>query len=642
MSSPQCDSPSALMLLDIMRLSRPNIAATLRLLSRQAANAFSEYANENDDRVCYFITTEVDPDVVDPIIARGPLMTTRPLPTPPPPATSAGVSSHRMEISIVDALEQFGGVFSEHAVLDTMAFHINCTPWLLCTTWRRVSEIYSSLRRNDGDWESGFEAVPYPSSLMPHQCEKSSGLERRAPVCVTLMSPPLHVHLRPAPSGCKLTIAFTVGTANSMCALDECAKCEEVLFNTLPSGLVDLHMGPTTIDIMSIPPRDALVANSQRALLDRSKACDAEASAERSLEPFAATPASIASCFSSLPERRRVGACTHRCAVPENAICPTCSQIPVPIVWSIGPRFFASPELNGSIALNDGETILDLSGITNVFNFGDSFCAHSTVTEVILPRVISRDVLSGGLTVVTSGREGPGSAVTWEGEDILTLINDNLSDMSIPVGMVSMPLGPRSTFSSPCIVFSSVGSGFLQQCRYLHRLDLTPLTGVVTIGPDFMLGCQTIESLCLEPLQHVTQIGPRFLEGCSSLRALDFSLMNRLRVFPTGFLRNCSALAKIKLPTDISITNNAEKDTITIQGEFMCGCSKIEEVDFRCINTSIVFERIWMAPLKLFDRCYALTAVHFNSKSTTKRALAAIPKELHSKLGIKDDDCHVM
>lgn len=110
-----------------------------------------------------------------------------------------------------------------------------------------------------------------------------------------------------------------------------------------------------------------------------------------------------------------------------------------------------------------------------------------------------------------------------------------------------------------CEHITSVGDRFLERCRYITTLDLSPLSNATRINGSFLSGCRSLTQIDLSPLSNATRIGSAFLSSCSGLTSLDLSPLSNVTMIERFFLYWCDGLTSIKVPwTTIPTTDTAE------------------------------------------------------------------------------------
>ena len=122
----------------------------------------------------------------------------------------------------------------------------------------------------------------------------------------------------------------------------------------------------------------------------------------------------------------------------------------------------------------------------------------------------------------------------------------------------------------PCV--TTIGYGFLCNCKMLSEVDFTGLQAVTTIGDRFLSNCETLSKVDFTGMQSVTTIGDDFLSDCTSLSEVDFTGLQAVTTIGDRFLSNCTTLSKVDFTGMQSVT--------TIGGGFLYNCTSLSEVDF--------------------------------------------------------------
>jgi len=90
---------------------------------------------------------------------------------------------------------------------------------------------------------------------------------------------------------------------------------------------------------------------------------------------------------------------------------------------------------------------------------------------------------------------------------------------------------------------TAICDSFLERCKALPKLDLSPLQNVVSIGCEFLSWCSSLETVDLSPFSQVTSIGDSLLSHCLSLTAVDLTpLRNLITINASYWLCRCAEL----------------------------------------------------------------------------------------------------
>ena len=70
---------------------------------------------------------------------------------------------------------------------------------------------------------------------------------------------------------------------------------------------------------------------------------------------------------------------------------------------------------------------------------------------------------------------------------------------------------------------TAIAINFLEECKSLTTLDLTPFNNVTKIESSFLSGCKGLTTLDLTPLNKVKNVGTYFAADCTSLTSIYLS-----------------------------------------------------------------------------------------------------------------------
>ena len=148
---------------------------------------------------------------------------------------------------------------------------------------------------------------------------------------------------------------------------------------------------------------------------------------------------------------------------------------------------------------------------------------------------------------------------------------------------------------------TTIGDGFLANCGNLISIDLSSITQIKSIGDRFLLGCYNLRWIDLIPLSNITSIGNRFLSSCSNLDNIDLSPLSNITTIGDGFLANCANLISIELSSMTQIKS--------IGNRFLLGCINLKRIDLSLLSniTSISDE--------FLSDCINLTSINLSSSS---------------------------
>jgi hypothetical protein len=197
---------------------------------------------------------------------------------------------------------------------------------------------------------------------------------------------------------------------------------------------------------------------------------------------------------------------------------------------------------------------------------------------------------------------------------------------------------------SPFLRVASTGRSFLQGCSGLMAIHLTPLSHVTDIQASFLHGCSGLTTIDLSPLLHLRTVGHFFLKGCSSLTEIDLSPLSRIEVVQEGFLHGCNELAIIDLSPltqvmtigasfleecsgliTIEIGCLAEVSQVRAVGHsFLKGCLSLTMVDLRVLSGVALLLRDFL------HGCTGLTTIDFSHITS----LHSFPLELRARPGV--------
>lgn len=144
---------------------------------------------------------------------------------------------------------------------------------------------------------------------------------------------------------------------------------------------------------------------------------------------------------------------------------------------------------------------------------------------------------------------------------------------------------------SPLTHLTCIGDSFLCGCGALTALDLSPLAHVTSIGDSFLWGCDALTALDLSLLAHLTCIGDSFLrgcgrcflDGCRGLPTIDLSPMERVTSIGSWFVDCCSELTGLHLSPMERVTNIGEG--------FLDDCKRLANVSIIFSPTQLVLSR---------------------------------------------------
>ena len=232
--------------------------------------------------------------------------------------------------------------------------------------------------------------------------------------------------------------------------------------------------------------------------------------------------------------------------------------------------------------------------------------------------------------------------------------NSRLSDIDMTpvsqlVGKVQGPFlqgckGLSCVDLSPLVRVSEPGRGFLQGCSGLMVIDLSPLSSVTRIQSSFLHGCSSLTTIDLTPLDQVVSIGHSFLKGCSGLTDIDLRPLSRIKVAPECFLHGCNELTTIDLSPLTQVT--------TLGASFLEECSGLTTIEMGCLSevsqvgavghsflkgcfslTSIdlrVLSGVTMLPWQFLEGCTSLKTIDLGCMTSLRN----FPQELRTRAGV--------
>jgi hypothetical protein len=166
-----------------------------------------------------------------------------------------------------------------------------------------------------------------------------------------------------------------------------------------------------------------------------------------------------------------------------------------------------------------------------------------------------------------------GEGTTLEGDDLFCnafaaanktlLLGENLKEVNVPI--LSDCSGFTTLDLRPLSKLTLVGNAFLADCSGLTTLDLRPLSKLISVGNAFFYGCSGLTTLDFRPLSNLTSVGDAFLHACSGLTTLDLTPLSRLTSAGYFFLSDCSGLKRLDLQPLANLT--------AVGHGFLSGCS---------------------------------------------------------------------
>ena len=110
-------------------------------------------------------------------------------------------------------------------------------------------------------------------------------------------------------------------------------------------------------------------------------------------------------------------------------------------------------------------------------------------------------------------------------------------------------MGVKSIDLAPLRHVEVLPDYFLDGCKGLQEVDLSPLVGLREAGSFCLAWCTGIKSIDLTPLRAVEVLPEGFLNGCNGLEDVDLSPLVRLTEVCEECLQNCASVKTIRLPS---------------------------------------------------------------------------------------------
>lgn len=624
----------------IMDLLRPTVTTKLRHTCRQAAQGFANYVEAHDEYFPLDCKCLLLPNSVDASLRWVPFL---------PPVTSTKKARNsslirsalaraarrqwswcrgsekylpschvQLLVNILESIAKNGSPFFEGT------FHFSSIPLVPCASLvaaeaNHPSAAFRIPSTNEyisaTDVKAQLSAVSQQQHIhsdtprmdaIPLTCERAD--TDQPPLLLSLSSPPCVESVSCMSETPPLLYKLTMGTKNVdvLCSVSSPQSqprgSSAVPFNTLPTWLAEMHMGGFPVELAAPCSSEPRKYNSLWA--------------PREGKSIGIAPIAAAASLLNQAAREAQGYATQRFSLPSTAaVCELCGNTPVPLLWAIAPKFlnwFIAP--SRSILPNQATTytaVVDLSEIRNVVSIADSFLMGSSVTRVLLPRLVKVETLAtfGGLAR-TGIAVGGTQSILWNRDKIEAIIEERVRrPENNPHHAPPLRLAGAKT-----IVIDKplqIAHDFLRQCRLLQELDLDPIDGVQSVGAGFLQECASLKSIRLNPLSHVTQIPSNFMCGCASLGEADLSPLVSLNKISRGLFSGCVSLGEIKFPK-LKTSVNGEDVALMIDGHFLAQCSSLTTLDLRPLGAGVRFTELQTS----FVGCVALSRVIYASKET--------------------------
>ncbi|MDP3533039.1 MAG: leucine-rich repeat domain-containing protein, partial [Alphaproteobacteria bacterium] len=185
----------------------------------------------------------------------------------------------------------------------------------------------------------------------------------------------------------------------------------------------------------------------------------------------------------------------------------------------------------------------------------------------------------------------------------LWLTNIDESATCIAEGFLSKSNLQSITCDLPAI--KEINNNFLDECRSLQMVNLTPLLKVTSIGNNFLCGCFKLTKANLPSSLRITQIGDKFLSCCSALQHIDLSSLSRITHIKDQFLSYCPSLKHINLSSLINVTH--------IGDYFLAGYKNYEQIDLSSLEKVTHIGNCFLYNYSIADPLSKLTHIIFPS-----------------------------
>ena len=153
----------------------------------------------------------------------------------------------------------------------------------------------------------------------------------------------------------------------------------------------------------------------------------------------------------------------------------------------------------------------------------------------------------------------------------------------------------------PLLNLTSIGEGFMSNCKQLENIDLSSLSNVESIGNKFMYNCKSLQNINLQDLSNVTSIGNIFMYNCESLKYINLRPLSKITSIGNHFMTYCTQLKKIILPSLSNVTS--------IGDYFMRECPELENIDLSSLTNAESIGNNFM------DNCSSLKNIDLTSLS---------------------------
>ena len=126
------------------------------------------------------------------------------------------------------------------------------------------------------------------------------------------------------------------------------------------------------------------------------------------------------------------------------------------------------------------------------------------------------------------------------------------------------------------------GQDFDAGFTLLKKVDLSPLSNVLTIAGDFMYNCTGLESIDISPLYNIPDLGSYFLQRCIKITEVNFSNMVNINKIDRRFMHCCTNLLRVDLSQAKKLlASNA------IKPGFVQDCPNLTEVNLGTIKSAV-------------------------------------------------------
>ena len=407
--------PTSLMLMSMMQLLQPNAVLLLRETNRTAVGAFTDFKSLNDDLWPLDMVLVGGGEEGDMIGGVDPVLRVAPFPLRTIPKTPLSTERYRrintntaskptpklsVTIDVEEQLSKHGARFLH--IHGNNSINIPCAPLPPPKLMYPVTQLGGSsgiqVLTRDGD-ENASPSLNEGTRHM-HVCKASTSKGEEAPMMLELAYPTNFVknfrYFDADPS--DITVVVSCGGSDGQ------LQRNHYEMNTLPARLVDVFLTGSSVELR----RDKIPQ------IDEWEAALGHTNANiTACGTYGVTRTSLVA--SALSDRKRDNASgtfrrTQRFELPEDAICETCGEIPVPVVWTIVPDFMAhcfSAVTFGrdeNVAIRDEDDIhkitIDMSQIRNVVSIQGAFLYNSAVSNVLLPTMRKEKFVSKEVRVL--------------------------------------------------------------------------------------------------------------------------------------------------------------------------------------------------------------------------------------------------